>query len=196
MQTKNSISLIKKQLYGILLLAIFLFAFNTGNFSTVQAQKLAAETPSTVIFSLHTDKATFGITEGVALHMTITNVSDHPIRMPRWITALDGVEGSLFIVTRDGMPVNYTGRIVKRPAPTEQDYITLTAGESVSSDVELSAYYDFSISGKYAVAYDLALWESLTNNNNGQMQKNAGGATSNTLELFVEGRTVDRKSVV
>jgi len=190
MQTKNSISLIKKQLYGILLLAIFLFAFNTGNFSTVQAQKLAAETPSTVIFSLHTDKATFGITEGVALHMTITNVSDHPIRMPRWITALDGVEGSLFIVTRDGMPVNYTGRIVKRPAPTEQDYITLTAGESVSSDVELSAYYDFSISGKYAVAYDLALWESLTNNNNGQMQKNAGGATSNTLELFVEGRTV------
>ncbi|MBV5343168.1 hypothetical protein JZU68_06020, partial [bacterium] len=44
MQTKNQISLIRKSLYGFMLLGIFFFTFGIGNFPTVRAQEATTQT--------------------------------------------------------------------------------------------------------------------------------------------------------
>ena len=45
----------------------------------------------------------------------------------------------------------YSGRIVKRPAPTADDYVTLAAGEKKEAVVSLSDGYDVSASGEYVI---------------------------------------------
>ncbi|MEO7433760.1 MAG: hypothetical protein ABIR62_17475, partial [Dokdonella sp.] len=84
---------------------------------------------------------------------TVVNESASPIHVLRWQTPLDGVESELFDVTFNGEPVDYTGRMVKRPAPQADDYIELKPGESRSVEVDISAYYDMRTSGPYVVQY-------------------------------------------
>lgn len=85
---------------------------------------------------------------------SLSNTTAAPVQLLRWQTPLDGVDNDLFSVTRNGEPVAYTGRLVKRPAPTEQDYIELKAGQSVSVEVDLSAYYDMGKGGQFTVRYN------------------------------------------
>jgi peptidyl-Lys metalloendopeptidase len=132
--------------YGLILLCLLVL-----NSSTARAQEIATETPTNLVVSLSADKAFFGAAEGAILHVTMTDPSDYSIRILKWFTPVEGVEEPLFILIRDGEPVTYIGKMVKRPAPTEQDYLTLKAGESITSDVDLLQYYDLSISGNYAV---------------------------------------------
>jgi peptidyl-Lys metalloendopeptidase len=84
---------------------------------------------------------------------TVTNESASPLHLLRWQTPLDGVESDLFDVTANGDPVDYAGRLVKRPAPQSTDYIELKAGESRTVEVDLSAYYDMRKGGQYIVEY-------------------------------------------
>ena len=135
------------------------------------------------VVSLSADKAFFGATNEVTLHVTITNPNADSIRVLGWFIPAEGLTEPLFTVTRDGEPVAYLGMLVKRAAPTEQDYITLTAGESLTRAVNLSAYYDLSVSGNYAVRYDVA-WAELY----AKADSNASLMASNTLNLFIEGR--------
>lgn len=87
------------------------------------------------------------------LAFTVVNESASPIHILRWQTPLDGVESDLFDVTFNGESIDYTGRLVKRLAPSASDYIELKPGESRSIDVDLSAYYDMRKSGQYTVEY-------------------------------------------
>jgi peptidyl-Lys metalloendopeptidase len=80
------------------------------------------------------------------------------VKVLKWYTPVDGVEESLFAVMLDGQPAAYTGAIYKRPAATGQDYISLKAGESITSVVNLGDYYDLSQSGQYEVFYAVAAY--------------------------------------
>lgn len=134
------------------------------------ASQAAAFGSGNVVFTLRNDAAT-------TLHVL------------RWQTPLDGVTNNLFKVERDGMEVTYTGPLYKRTAPTAKDYIELAPGESLSADVDLSAYYDMSMGGQYAVRYerdaDSVLLEA------GQAAKAGVAATvaldSDTALLWVDG---------
>src|SRR5262249_46603056 len=66
------------------------------------------------------------------------------------------VENDLFTVTRDGEGVAYLGYVAKRGAPSAEDFVRLGPGESRSARVELSALYDMSQPGTYAVQYRAA----------------------------------------
>jgi peptidyl-Lys metalloendopeptidase len=94
--------------------------------------------------------------EEVLVTVNISNSTKHTVKILKWYTAVEGVEESLFAVTRDGEPVAYTGPIYKRPAATGQDYISLKSGESITSVVNLGGYYDLSASGQYEVFYAVA----------------------------------------
>jgi peptidyl-Lys metalloendopeptidase len=183
MHAKNQISLTHKILYGIMSLAVFLAAFGAGNLPPARAQGTTAKTPTGAVVNISAEKGFFGAAREVTLHVTITNPDESSIRVLRWLIPAEGLTEPLFTVTRDGEPVAYLGMLVKRAAPTEQDYITLAAGESLSRAVNLSDYYDLSVSGNYAIQYDVASVELYAKADN-----NAGRLASNTLNLFIEGR--------
>jgi peptidyl-Lys metalloendopeptidase len=69
------------------------------------------------------------------------------------ITPFEGISAPLFDITRDGDRVPYLGALVKRPAPTAADYYLLKPGASHTVKVELSALYDMSVTGDYAISY-------------------------------------------
>ena len=64
------------------------------------------------------------------------------MRVLNWFRPAEGLEESLFVVTREGQPVAYIGAHYKRPAATGRDYISLKAGESFAFTVNLGDYAD------------------------------------------------------
>jgi peptidyl-Lys metalloendopeptidase len=143
----------------------------------------AASNSGAVVF-ITADQAAYAADQEVMIHVTISNPTNRPVKILKWFTPAEDVEESLFSVLLDGQPVSYMGAIYKRPLPTSEDYLSLKAGESLSRDVALSAYYDLSASGNYSISYnvDLSRQQGL------QVSKNAGSLTSNVLDLSIEGR--------
>jgi hypothetical protein len=137
-----------------------------------------------VDISTKNGKRSFGTDEDVLLHVTITNTNVKPIILLKWFTPLEGVERSLFTVLRDGLPVAYRGILVKRPAPTEKDYITLAGGESLVCDLNLSDSYDLSVPGEYTVTYNVSspqlfAWEA------GEGSIGTSSLVSNIVQLSI-----------
>ncbi len=87
------------------------------------------------------------------MQVAISNPGKREIKILRWFTPIDGVSGDLFSVTLNGNPVEYTGAVFKRAAPTELDYLTLKPGETIVKTVNLADYYDLSQSGYYEITY-------------------------------------------
>jgi peptidyl-Lys metalloendopeptidase len=184
---QNRSSLAGGALFRVVMLISILGAFGVWNSAAVFAQEPTLEGAAGASVSLSADQQFFGGAGEVTLHVTITNRNGHPIRMLKWLAPLADLEGPLFVVTLDGKPVPYLGKLVKRVPPTEADYITLAPGDSLARDVDLARYYDLSVSGKYAIEYDVAPPESY-GAEGGRQAKSADRLVSNTLELFVEGR--------
>jgi peptidyl-Lys metalloendopeptidase len=85
--------------------------------------------------------------------LVFTNKSDSPISMVSWYLPDGELDGDLFAISRDGEPVNYVGRIVKRAPASPKDMIELAPGESITRTVDLAAHYDLTKSGVYAMQY-------------------------------------------
>lgn len=115
--------------------------------------------------------------DDVSLRLTLSNSGDQTAWVLRWQTPVDGVQGDLFEVTRDGERVAYLGPLYKRPAPTRADYIQIPAGGSLAYDVELTALYDFSQPGEYTVRYRTGV----------QLGRSFVGLESNTAVVWREG---------
>ena len=125
------------------------------------------------------ERAALGKRDEVLVTVTLTNTGAAPERIAKGRTPFGPVEGALFEITRDGQPVRYLGRVVKRAAPAEADYLLLAPGESRSARVELSRSYDMAATGAYAVRYRGAATSA---------SLRTGGVTSNTAAIFIEGR--------
>ena len=90
----------------------------------------------------------------VNVRVTVTNTTRHPVQVFKWQLPDDEVEGALFRITReDGRSVRYEGPIVKRAPPQAADHVRIEPGASLSYTVELTAAYDLSSSGRYAIEY-------------------------------------------
>jgi len=153
----------------------------------------SAKPSAEAVATLTVEQISFAADQEVTVYVTIANPTGHTIKVLAWYMPTPEVEGPLFAVTRDGTAVAYTGAIYKRPAPTANDYIKLKAGESVTSAVPLSQYYDLSASGVYAVTYDVAA-ANLSSEKDGPNQ-GVETLTSNTLELAIEGRPVSGPAI-
>ena len=146
----------------------------------------AAPQPDVVV-TIAVDQEAFAADQNVVVHVTMTNASNHPAKVLKWYTPIDGVEESLFAVSTGGAPVAYLGPVYKRPEPKFNDYIHLKAGESITSDVDLGAYYDLSATGGYAVRYEVIHADLYSEKNIGPA-KAVDSLTSNELSLLIEGR--------
>ncbi|HEX4954085.1 MAG TPA: M35 family metallo-endopeptidase [Thermoanaerobaculia bacterium] len=107
--------------------------------------------------TLEIENGWLGAQEDVVVHFSLANLGTSPAHVLSWQTPVAGVEANLFAVSLDGRPVPYLGRLVKRATPTAQDYLTIGPGESISARVELSALYDLTRAGEYAIQYRASL---------------------------------------
>jgi len=96
---------------------------------------------------------TIGRGDNVLVRVTLTNTSGTVQHLLRWRTPQQGLEAPLFEVQRDGQPVRYLGRRIKRAAPGPADYLRLDPGASLTHTVELSRVYEMTITGNYTIRY-------------------------------------------
>ena len=115
----------------------------------------------------------------VFVTVTVTNTTRHPVHVLSWQLPSEEIEGSLFKITRDGEAVPYTGPLVKRAPPQSKDHVRLDPGATLSYEVELTAAYDLSKSGRYAIEYA----------SRGAQGTNTAALQSDTLYLWLEGRS-------
>lgn len=138
------------------------------------------------VVSLSVGQGDFAAAQDVLVTVTISNPTNHTVRVLKWFTPADGVEEPLFAVTRDGKPVAYTGAYYKRPAVTGKDYISLKAGESLTHVVNLGEYYDLTQSGQYDVFYRVSSFNLFDEKNNAFKFRDT--LVSEKISLSVEGR--------
>ena len=157
-----------------------------GAIAAVSAQPAAKSNPLRV--SMVAAQASNGGFLG-AVEVTITNTSNHTVRVPKWELPSDFMEAKLFQVSRNGEPVQYEGPMAKRPLPSAGDFAILRAGETLRTTVDLSGAYDMSKSGEYVVTLSSPLQHASLSN--GQMLKHANGLPmviqSVPLRLWVDG---------
>ncbi len=130
-------------------------------------------------------QGSFDASQPVMVDVTISNPGKSSIRVLKWFTPAEDVEEPLFKVTRDGEAVAYTGAIYKRPSPAAADYVTLKPGASLTRSVDLSAYYDFSVSGNYSVSYDVSAWNLYSEKASGLFSASMASAK---VDFYAEGR--------
>lgn len=146
------------------------------------------------------DKAALGASDDVHVNVTLTNTSSSPQYVLKWRTPFEGLSAPLFDITRDGAKVPYTGALIKRAKPTQADYYLLKPGASHTVKVELSALYDMSVTGDYAIRYRAASPDLFLGNKNRADASAAASAAaagaaadigqleSETASLYIEGR--------
>jgi peptidyl-Lys metalloendopeptidase len=186
MDVKNQNSRVGTILVGIAILLVSLAIPGHTKSLFSNSQLASAKTPMSAVVNLSVDKDSFDEGADVIVHVTIKNPTRSSIRILKWFTPLDGVERPLFTVLRNGEAVPYVGKLVKRAAPKERDYITLKAGKSMRSDVKLSDYYAFLVPGRYEITYNVTSPQLYLENGIGR--SNDGRLGSNIVNLVVKGR--------
>jgi peptidyl-Lys metalloendopeptidase len=99
------------------------------------------------------NKELFKAKDTQRLNWSLTNESSKPMRVLKWHTPLEGVKSDMFRVEVRGDRAVYLGPIYKRRPPTEGDYITLGAAETVTAQINLTEAYDVARAGTYNVSY-------------------------------------------
>lgn len=141
---------------------------------------LHASAKEVIDIRLTADAPEFPADKPVDVTVTFTNISDSPVRLLSDRTpVLEGIVADILNVSLGDKPVDYIGRIYKRPAPTESDYLTLNPGESISGIASLWDNYDLSVSGTYTIRYNT---EVLAPTADDEI------ASSNVITLEIEGR--------
>jgi peptidyl-Lys metalloendopeptidase len=107
--------------------------------------------------------------EPVSVNITISNPTDHEVRVLRRDVLVDGIDQPTLGVDLDGAPVDYMGRIVNWGEPDADSYLVLSAGESTSHTVDIATGYDLSVDGDYQVSF-------------------AGDGPAAVVQLYAEGR--------
>ena len=77
--------------------------------------------------------------------------------MLKWNTPLNDLAVNGLTVSRDGKELSPEGIMMKREDPGAGAFLTISAGETVSSKFDLSSEYDTTKAAEYTVAVDLYL---------------------------------------
>ena len=145
----------------------------------ISAGSLSAAAREGLVVSLSTATPVMRGDVDVVVNVSVTNTSRAAITLLRWELPASKPEAATFRITRDGQPVAYTGALVKRAAPTPEDYVRIEAGATLSYAVELTAAYDLSRSGTYAIQYV----------SQGARDGNVDALRSEALYLWLESRS-------
>lgn len=138
------------------------------------------------VATISVDQGAFDPSQDVLVTVTISNPTGHTVKVLKWYTPVEGVEEPLFAVLLNGEPAAYTGPVYKRPQATGQDYISLKAGESITTIVDLGEYYDLSQSGQYEIFYAAAAYNLYDPKGNNFKYREV--LVSEKINVLIEGR--------
>lgn len=133
--------------------------------------------------------------DDVDVTLVITNPTPEPVQVLKWYLAPNNkLQGNNFSISVDGTPVDYTGPVVKRSAPSNEDYITLAPGESITQTVSLSSFYNMTQQGSYQVSFDASALNLIKTNRQAKgSTQTAQTLKSNTLNVWLKG--IDTKGL-
>jgi len=75
----------------------------------------------------------------------------------KWRTPLEGMMSNCLTVTRNGKKLEYDGIYMKRGVPGPDEFLTVAAGQTLSSTFQVSDAFDMTKAGEYSVAVDTYL---------------------------------------
>jgi len=115
-----------------------------------------------IFFSLCSSQLTATIMQSHKLNagpatvtLELTNSAVETVALLRWNLPLDNrFVSHSFNVQLNGSPVTYLGPVVKYAEPSEEDYIFIAPKRSITLDIHLQNYYDFSEVGTYYIFFD------------------------------------------
>ena len=96
-------------------------------------------------------------TDTVVCDFSLTNNGDRAYSVLKWNTPLNDLAVNGLTVSRDGKELSPEGIMMKREDPGAGAFLTIAAGETVSSKFDLSSEYDTTKAAEYTVAVDLYL---------------------------------------
>lgn len=96
--------------------------------------------------------------ESLIISYSFTNTHTEAIDVLTWDSPLENVVNSEMFDIRSAHGekkiVTYLGRIMNRVVPSAEHYISIEAGETVTGTLDIGAYYDFPVNGRYSVAFN------------------------------------------
>ena len=99
------------------------------------------------------DNAEYKSKDKQFLKFTLINNSNTRLYVLKWHTPFEGIRHNMFRISHNGKLAVYLGILVKRGTPNPDDYLTLEPKRSLSTNVEITEFYDISESGEYKVEY-------------------------------------------
>jgi peptidyl-Lys metalloendopeptidase len=127
------------------------------------------------------------------VEVVLTNASRKNLRIPHWQLPSAARISNLFQISRDGQPVQYEGALVKRGAPTAEDFVVIRPGRSHRAVVDLSTLYDMSAGGFYTVAYNAPLQFASLSGSERLTQTNGLPMTAKSVPIQVNATPVGGK---
>jgi peptidyl-Lys metalloendopeptidase len=141
-----------------------------------------------VLVSVTPERQTLGRSDNVVVVVTMTNTTNATQYLLKWQTPFGAVDAPLFDITRDGMPVAYLGRQVKRAAPAVADYIALKPGASRSARIELSALYRMDVTGAYSIRYRSSVLQLFARPGVARTVPSLAEASPPAASVWIDGR--------
>ncbi|MFT4928758.1 MAG: peptidyl-Lys metalloendopeptidase, partial [Phenylobacterium sp.] len=127
----------------------------------------------------------------VVVNVSFTNTGAEKLQMLKYLMKPNkngDLEEHLFNVKRDGVALRYNGMHVKRPSPTQADYMAIQPGQTVSYQAELSGVYDLSVAGEYSFQYNtknMSLFSAKPMTNQKAAIKGMDGVVSNVTSSYI-----------
>lgn len=98
---------------------------------------------------------TIKATIGCRFHLKNNGKQDYSVL--KWSTPLEGATSDCLTVTRNGKKLEYDGIYRKRSVPGPDQFLTVGAGQTLSSTFQVSDAFDLTKAGVYSIAVDTYL---------------------------------------
>ena len=119
----------------------------------VAASAFAAAPAAQLASRVEAAQTAFAPEQPVALSLHLANRGAASVWVLRWQLPSESIEGDILEVTRNGEPVEYLGRLIKRLPPTASDYVEIAAGAELAAAFDPTAVYDMRPAGHYAITF-------------------------------------------
>ena len=100
--------------------------------------------------------------KSVPFKFALSNRGKKAVNVLTWNTPLEGFYGKHLQVTGPQGELEYNGAMVKRAAPTREEYVSIKPGATVSKTLNLATAYEMNMTGKYELTFNGRLLDATT----------------------------------